>query len=98
MINNNTYDFIISDENEIMLILHSQDGAPENPTVYLDAEYHTVELYRNDHDAITLERVDSEVFDLLADKSSLLVCEIQPTANLEDTEITCTYDALIANN
>jgi len=95
MINNNTYDFIVSDENEIMLILPSQDGAPENPIIYLDAEEGTVELYRNNHDAVTLEHVDGEVFALLNEKGSLLVCEIQPTENPEDTEIIYTYEALI---
>lgn len=95
MINNNTYDFIISDENEIMLILHSRDNAPENPIVYLDTKEHTVELYRNDNDAVTLEHVDNEVFTILAEKNSLLICEIQPTENPEDSEITYTYKALI---
>lgn len=95
MANNNTYDFIISDENEVMLILYSRDTAPENPAVRLNANEHIVELYRNAQDALTLQYVDSEVFSNLEEEDNLLVCEIQPTENPDETEIVYTYEAPI---
>ena len=95
MANNDTYDFLISDENEVMLILYSRDSTPENPAVHLDAENHTVELYRNPEDALTLQYVDSDIFTNLAEEESLLVCEIQPTENPDETEIVYAYEAVI---
>ncbi|MBQ8481762.1 MAG: hypothetical protein IJ532_04445 [Alphaproteobacteria bacterium] len=93
MANNNTYDFLISDENEVMLILYSRDSEPENPAVHLDAENHTIELYRNSEDALTLQYVDSDIFNNLAEEDKLLVCEIQPTDNPDETEIIYAYEA-----
>jgi len=95
MANNDTYDFIISDENEVMLILYSRESAPENPAVRLDAENHLVELYRNSEDAVSLQYVDSDVFTNLAEESELLVCEIQPTEDPDETEIVYAYHAAI---
>lgn len=95
MANNSTYDFIISDENEVMLILYSRDSAPENPAVSLDPENHIIELYRNNNDAVFLQYVDSDVFTNLAEESELLVCEIQPTDDPDETEIVYTYHAAI---
>ena len=95
MASDNTYDFIISDEKEVMLILYSRESAPENPAVRLDAENHTIELYRNKEDALTLQYVDSDVFTNLAEENELLVCEIQPTDDPDETEIVYAYQATI---
>lgn len=95
MANNDTYDFLISEENEVMLILSSRNSAPENPAVRLDAENHLIELYRNTEDAVTLQYVDSDVFTNLAEDESLLVCEIQPTDDPDETEIVYVYHAVI---
>ncbi|MBQ4400173.1 MAG: hypothetical protein II830_02620 [Alphaproteobacteria bacterium] len=95
MANSDTYDFIISDENEIMLILYSRESAPENPEVRLNPETRTVELYRNGEDAVTLQYVDSDVFNNLAEDDKLLVCEIQPTDDPDETEIVYAYHATI---
>lgn len=95
MTNNDTYDFIISDENEVMLMLYSRDSVPENPAVRLDAENHVVELYRNADDALTLQYVDSDVFANLSEEDNLLVCEIQPTDDPDETEIVYAYEAPI---
>lgn len=95
MTNNDTYDFIISDENEVMLMLYSRDSIPENPSVRLDAENHVIELYRNLDDALTLQYVDSDVFANLAEEDNLLVCEIRPTDDPDETEIVYAYEAPI---
>ncbi len=91
----NTFDFLISEENEVMLILYARDIAPEDPIVHLNPENNTIELYRMKNDAFTLEKVDNEVFELLKNEKNLLVCEILPTENPDETEIVYTYEAII---
>ena len=91
----NTYDFLISDENEVMLLLYARDIAPDTPAVRLDPEAKTIELYRRRDDAFTLENIEPQIFELLATETNLLVCEIYPTSNPDETEIVYTYEAAI---
>ncbi len=91
----NTFDFLISDEDEIMLILYARDIAPEQPAVRLNPTDRTIELYRRIDDAFTLENVENDVFELLKNNETLLVCEILPTENEDETEIVYTYNAPI---
>lgn len=94
-VDTNTFEFLISDEDEIMLLLYARDIAPEQPAVRLNPEDKTIELYRRVDDAFTLENVEDEVFELLKDAETLLVCEIFPIEETEETEIVYTYDAAI---
>ena len=91
----NTYDFLISDENEVMLLLYARDIAPEEPVVRLNPEQKSIELYRRRDDAFTLENIEDQVFELLNGEDNLLVCEIYPTENPDETEIVYTYEAII---
>lgn len=93
----NTFDFMISEENEVMLVIYARDIAPEDPIAHLDPEHKTVELYRRKNDAFTLENVDEEVFELLKKEDNLLVCEILPTDNPDETEIIYTYEATLVD-
>lgn len=93
----NTFDFMISEENEVMLVIFARDIAPEDPIARLDPEHKTVELYRRKNDAFTLENVDDEVFELLKKEDNLLVCEILPTDNPDETEIIYTYEATLVD-
>lgn len=91
----NTFDFLISEENEVMLIIYARDIAPEDPIVRLNPEQKNVELYRRRNDAFTLESVSDDVFAILKNEEKLLVCEILPTEDPDETEIVYTYEALI---
>lgn len=91
----NTYDFLVSDKDEVMLILYARDIAPEQPAVRLDPETKTIELYRRVDDAFTLENVEDDIFELLNEADTLLVCEILPMENEDETEIVYTYKAPI---
>lgn len=93
----NTFDFMISEENEVMLVIYARDIAPENPIARLDPENKTVELYRRKNDAFSLENVSDDVFELLKDEDNLLVCEIMPTENPDETEIVYTYEATLVD-
>lgn len=95
MSDNDVYDFLISDQKEVFLIMRARDTEPDNPAVVLDEKTKTVELYRSITEQYTLENVDAEVFELLKNETNLLVCEILPTENEDETEIVYTYQALI---
>ena len=92
-VNTDGYNFLISDENEVLLVLYARDIAPEQPAARLNPEQQIIELYRRKDDAFTLENVENEVFESLKDADNLLVCEILPTANSDETEIVYTYEA-----
>lgn len=89
----NTFDFMITDENEVMLLLYARDTAPQNPKAKLNYEEHSIILTRNGEDVVTLENIENEVFDDLQDENTLLVCEIEPTENEDESEIVYTYEA-----
>ena len=91
----NTFDFMVTDENDVMLLLYARETAPENPTVTLNKDEHSIILTRNQEDVLTLEDVEDEIFDNLQDDTTLLVCEIEPSENEEDAEIVYTYEAEI---
>lgn len=96
MPNFNTFDFMVTDENEVMLLLYARDTIPEAPTVKLKQDEHNIILTRNKDDVLTLENVEDSIFDNLQDDSSLLVCEIEPSDNEEESEIVYTYEATIS--
>lgn len=91
----NTFDFMVTEENDVMLLLYARNTAPENPHVRLNSAGHTVELQRNDEDTVTLQEVEDEIFENLTDEETLLVCEIAPTENDDESEIIYTYEAEI---
>lgn len=94
----NIFDFMITDEGEVMLVLYARDIPPhENPGAVLYPEDHIIELYRSDTEAMTLENVSDDVFKNLENETELLVCEINPNDadNAEEAEIVYAYNAEI---
>ncbi len=89
----NTFDFMVTDENEVMLLLYARNSEPKNPTVHLNYEKHSIVLRRNEEDEITLEQIEDLIFDDLQDENTLLVCEIAPTEKEDENEIIYTYEA-----
>ena len=45
-----TFDFLINDEDEVMLLLYEREGEPENPRIELNAEENAALLVRNETD------------------------------------------------
>ena len=83
---NITYDFVVNDEDEVMLLLYAGESAPATETrIVLDAENHSAELFRNDDESIVLEAIPDEIFDSLIDADKLLVCELSNTENEVDS-------------
>ena len=92
-----TFDFLINDEDEVMLLLYQREGEPLNPHIELDAEEISALLYRNDDDNIFLSDISDEVFDSLQDADTLMVCELSRTENEKETEIVHAYEAEISD-
>lgn len=98
----NSYDFIINDEDEVMLLLYAEDSEPKNATIEIDVENMSAILHRNDEDSIMLESIPEDVLDSLQDADTLLVCELshnQSESDNEDddeTQIVYAYEADIS--
>lgn len=92
----NTFDFIVNEEDEVMLLLYAGDSEPKEATFEINAEDLSAILHRNDHDSIMIDRIPDEVFDSLQDADILMVCELSRSENEEDTEIVYAYEADIA--
>ena len=45
--NDDVFDFLISDQKEVFLIMHARETEPDNPAVRLDEKAGIVELYRS---------------------------------------------------
>ncbi len=88
-----TFDFLVNDEDEVMLLLYERDGEPFEPHISLSAEDGAAVLFRNDEDAIQLNDISADIFDSLADADKLLVCELSRTENEDDTDIVNAYEA-----
>lgn len=97
MYETDTFEFLISDEDEIMLLLYAHDTPPENPVAKLYPQNHIIEIYRRHDDTLTLEEVDDRVFQKLQDAKILLVCETSATENEDETEIIYAYEAKITD-
>lgn len=91
MINN--FDFIINDEDEVMLLIYARDGQPQDAVIDINAEEKTGVLHRNATDSITLQDIPEDVIDSLQDADSLLVCELSIEEKEEDTKIVNAYEA-----
>ncbi len=92
-----TYDFIINDEDETMLLLYARDSAPKNPTIALNIEEQKALLIRNDEDSICLNEIPTDVLDSLQDADKLLVCELNMAKDEKETKIVYAYEAEITD-
>lgn len=89
------FEFIITEEEDVMLIIYARSGNPENPEVELDSATGHIILYRNPDDVVTLENVRPEVFENLSEEHALLIVEVAPTENPLENEIKQAYEARI---
>lgn len=93
MAENAMYDFVVNDEDEVMLLLYAGKSEPENAKIVLNVATNKAELYRNSQECVVLENVPDDIFDSLAEADKLLVCEISDTEKEEDSEIVFAYEA-----
>lgn len=90
-----TFDFLINDEDEVMLLLYQREGEPQNPHIEIDEEEKAALLYRNENDIIQLNDISEDVLDSLQDADKLLVCELSRNKDDEEDEIVHAYEAEI---
>ena len=88
-----TYDFVVNDEDEVMLLLYAGENKPADAKIVLDVENNSAELFRNENESIVLDGVPDNIFDSLADADKLFVCELSNTENEEDSKIVYAYEA-----
>ncbi len=93
----NSYDFVLNDDEEAMLLLYAHDSSPKNPNIVLNTENSSAVLYRNAEDILNLEDIPSNILDSLRETDKLLVCELSKEENDEDTQIVYAYEAEINN-
>lgn len=91
------YDFLINDEDEVMLLLYARESSPENSIFEIDMEGKSAILIRNSEDSVSLSEIPAEIIDALQDADKLLVCELSLTDNEKDTQIVYAYEAEITD-
>ena len=89
------FEFIVTEEDDVMLVIYARSGNPENPTIELDKSAHRVILERNPADVVTLEQVDDKILEILAEENVLLITEVVPTENPLEHEVKQVYNAII---
>ena len=90
-----TYDFLINDEDETMLLLYVREGEPQDAVINVDYDNKSAVLYRNSADIVNLEGISDEVLDSLRDADKLLICELSIEDDEKDTSIVYAYEAEI---
>ena len=92
-----TYDFLINDEDEVMLLLYVREGEPKDARLEINLEQHSATLHRNDTDYISLSDIPEDVLDSLQDADKILVCELSIESDEKDTQIIYAYEAEVTD-
>ncbi|MBR2033496.1 MAG: hypothetical protein IKA03_02355 [Alphaproteobacteria bacterium] len=92
-----TFDFLINDEDEAMLLLYVRESEPKSSSIHINFENKSAVLHRNDTDIVELSGIPDEVLDSLEEADKLLICELSIEKNDEDTKIVYAYEAEITN-
>ena len=92
-----TYDFLINDEDEVMLLLYVREGEPKDAQLEIDIEQRSAILHRNATDNINLTDIPDDVLDSLQDADKILVCELSIETDEKDTQIIYAYEAEITD-
>ena len=90
-----TFDFLINDEDEVMLLLYERDTEPVSaPHIEFDIENKSALLYRNEEDILELGDIEENVLDSLQDADKLLICELSRETDKDgDNTIARAYEA-----
>ena len=91
------FEFIITEEDDVMLIIYARSSDPENPQVELNKEQKRIILRRNSTDSVTLENVEDKILNNLSEEKALLITEVVPTENPLEHEVKQVYNAVIKN-
>ena len=70
--NFNTYDFIVNEDDEIMLLIYARQTVPQTPVLELNLDEQTAFLYRSENDGIALSDISEDILDSLCDYDKIL--------------------------
>ena len=90
-----TFDFLVNDEDEVMLLLYERDSEPVSvPHIEFDPENKSALLYRNEDDILELSDIEDNILDSLQDADKLLICELSRETDKDgDNAIIRAYEA-----
>ena len=90
-----TFDFLVNDEDEVMLLLYEREGEPSSsPRIEFIVEEKSAFLYRNDDDILELNDIEDDILDSLQDEDKLLICELSRETDKDgDNAIVRAYEA-----
>lgn len=88
-----TFDFMVNDEDEVMLLMYEREGEPLEAKITLSPEDNSAILVRRPGEEILLSDISNDIFDSLAEADKLLVCELNRVEDEDDTEIVHAYEA-----
>lgn len=93
-----TFDFLINEEDEVMLLLYERDNEPcATPHIEFNIEDKSALLYRNNDDILDLKDIDPSIFDSIQDADKLLICELSREEDSEgDNAVIRAYEADIS--
>ena len=91
----NTYDFLINEDDEVMLLLYAKDSSISDPQIIINEQSSTGVLYRNKNDGVEIKDIPEDVLDILLGQEKLLVCELSFEDNDDDTKIANAYEATV---
>lgn len=89
----NTFDFVVNDANELMLLIHAQDTEAKNARLELNVDENSALLIRNETSELLLEGLPDDIVDSLLEADALMVCEIKVGETDDDSEIVNAYEA-----
>ena len=93
--NFNTYDFLINEDDEVILLLYTKNTPVKNPQITIDIETNNAFLQRNDSDGVEIKDISEDIVDAIQTNDKLLVCELSTEENDDDTAINNVYEAII---
>ena len=89
------YEFITTEDNDVMLIIYARTTDANDAVCSIDAANHSLTLVRNSEDTLTLQGIGEDISEILSTEDALLVCELIPSENPEESEIVRAYEARI---
>lgn len=93
MENNQMFDFVINDEDEVMLLLYVQNDEPLEAFINIDAQNKKAVLHRNPAQELELVDIPEDVLDSLQDADKLMICELSIEEDESKTQIVYAYEA-----
>ena len=93
--NFDTFDFLVNDEDEVMLLLYERENEPvSTPRIEFNLEEKSALLYRNEDDILELNDIEPDIFDSIQDADKLLICELSRETDKDgDNAIIRAYEA-----